>query len=338
MARDAKDFIISELELLLKSAIDRYAQAQLLNCVLEKHSHVLETKLNSAMTTIKLLQNHHLHCGNLPGDGDVATMASTVGQPKNSPKAANLPEELLADSTRQNCVQQVGYSVRSVPSEMSTLTSGETMVTEEAIVEGDRTEETLEGVLKTEFDETSTSSSQPTPSTSQPTIADSSPSNVTINHRQLLKCSSCRYSSTTKWKMVRHARVHTKEKLFKCVFGDCGSAYNQKDKLLEHGVRVHKGPGRFKCSNCPFQSHGKAIWSRHQSKCQVDGWQPDRNFQCNIDHCGKAFTRAQSLHKHHQRFHLEHLHFKCDHCAKRFLENKDLEGHVQRTHEKERHL
>lgn len=102
MDRDAKDFIIGELEFQLSTIRGRFAQAQLLTFLLERHSHVPETKLSSATITIKLLSDQHRQRLRLSSSG--CTSLEDTGFEESSTATPSLHEEGLAKTQQLNCV------------------------------------------------------------------------------------------------------------------------------------------------------------------------------------------------------------------------------------------
>ncbi|CAN8023340.1 unnamed protein product [Ixodes persulcatus] len=99
------------------------------------------------------------------------------------------------------------------------------------------------------------------------------------------QCRFCPYSSDSTTHVIRHERVHTREKPFRCHV--CGSAFSQKTTLVEH-QRMHSGERPFGCQVCGqgFAAANRLV--RHMRK-HTDG----RPYICRV--CGKSFMKKGEL-------------------------------------------
>ncbi|CDO95271.1 unnamed protein product [Kluyveromyces dobzhanskii CBS 2104] len=105
----------------------------------------------------------------------------------------------------------------------------------------------------------------------------------------------CNKSFVQKQKLIRHLKVHSKYKPFKCA--ECGKCFNTQDILTQH-LRVHSG---------------------------------ERPFKCHL--CSKSYSTSSSL-RIHIRTHTGEKPLSCPICNKRFNESSNLAKHI-RTHKRE---
>lgn len=105
----------------------------------------------------------------------------------------------------------------------------------------------------------------------------------------------CNKVFVQKQKLIRHLKVHSKYKPFRCA--ECGKCFNTQDILTQH-LRVHSGERPFKCHLCP-----------------------------------KSYSTSSSL-RIHIRTHTGEKPLSCPICNKRFNESSNLAKHI-RTHKRE---
>ena len=86
-------------------------------------------------------------------------------------------------------------------------------------------------------------------------------SNYTPHGCEPFKCSICLFSCSCKSRLLKHKRIHSKEKSFKCE--QCSYACSQKGKMIQH-QRIHTVEKPYKCNECSFSCSRKGDLVRHQ--------------------------------------------------------------------------
>ncbi|XP_066145922.1 gastrula zinc finger protein XlCGF26.1-like [Euwallacea fornicatus] len=174
-------------------------------------------------------------------------------------------------------------------------------------------------------------------------------------------CPHCNKSFPYKYKLVMHARVHTKEKPFKCdkcnlkfslngnlkrhkmihtgerphVCPVCGKGFIQVTSLRIHtqSHKVDKKLHRFTCKVCErvfvrdkaFKVHMKKLHPTTFEGSNSDIESSKLEFKCNI--CGNTFAKLVLLKRHETR-HGEKK-FLCSDCGKGFVRKADLQSHIK---------
>ncbi|XP_023402908.1 zinc finger protein 239 isoform X1 [Loxodonta africana] len=127
-------------------------------------------------------------------------------------------------------------------------------------------------------------------------------------------CNDCKKILKTSPNVRPYERIHSEEKLHKCV--------RQSSELLHH-QRNHTEEKPYKCEQC-----GKGFTRSSSLLIHQAVHTDEKPYKC--DKCGKGFTRSSSLLIHHA-VHTGEKPYKCDKCGKGFSQSSKLHIH-QRVH------
>ena len=153
--------------------------------------------------------------------------------------------------------------------------------------------------------------------------------NLDVHNRKPF-CPICKKTVSLRRDMKKHIDVqHANNKPFKC--GDCGEAFNAKQKLMIHQNLVHElslnvenlTVKRFDCQTCK-------IMFPSLEKLDAHNWEVHKKkLSCNI--CNKQFLNRGKLVR-HMKTHSRVRPFKCERCDKTFIENAVLRRHMKNRH------
>lgn len=307
MPRDAKDDIIGELEFQLTVARKKITDGQALNCVLERHSHLLETRLKSATKTICNLRKTVKELGGQTKKVTRQRRALVVldSDPDYEDDDDELEEESHeAMSTSEEDDERVQIKEQTSSGAQSLLFSeqlGQRLMVPNAIHCSIDTPQPDLSIVKA--------------------IAESS-----VNYN----CYLCDYSTTIKYRLSSHFRVHSGEKPFVCdhlVSGEpCGRRFAHKHYLQKHW-RVHTGEKPYKCTfgKCTSKFSNSSNLTLHLARHKNE-----KKWKCS--ECDYETVAKYHLDKHFRNIHLKLKPHKCEYCSKRFPGTDGLQDHIRRIH------
>lgn len=127
----------------------------------------------------------------------------------------------------------------------------------------------------------------------------------------------CGHLFYKKQKLVRHIKVHSGYKPFKCEV--CDKSFSSNETLVQH-KRIHSGEKPFKCDIC-----GRTFSSTSPLKVHIRTHTGEKPLSCDI--CGKSFRSSSNLSK-HTRTHQKK--YKCVYCLRSFDTEAKLTSHGER--------
>lgn len=134
------------------------------------------------------------------------------------------------------------------------------------------------------------------------------------------KCSVCHKLFSNSVKLVRHMKIHSKERPYKCYV--CNKAFVHNGNYKIH-LRMHTDERPFKCTVC-----NKGCRQAQDLEKHMRIHTGERPHKCTM--CPKAFTTSSNLIA-HIRTHTGEKPYVCCVCQKGFCQSNELTKHM-RTH------
>lgn len=142
------------------------------------------------------------------------------------------------------------------------------------------------------------------------------------------KCTECEKLFATKFRLKSHSRIHTGERPFVCEF--CSMTFSHGNALKCHR-RVHTREKPFVCQYCSKSFSQNTTLKTHMAALHLG-----KNVECDVEGCGKKFTRRSYLIL-HQRDHAGERKYSCDRCPNLYKQKSHLDRHIESSHLKIRH-
>ena len=145
----------------------------------------------------------------------------------------------------------------------------------------------------------------------------------------------CGHGFMTKFKLERHALIHSSPRHHKCLY--CDKSFNRKDHLKNHMITHDPNKKVWKCERCAKEYSYSFSYRVHMAFHAAEGGE---TLECGI--CKKTFEKKEEI-LFHLKIHTgaraaknatEKIH-GCPECDKKFFTRKDVKRHLI-THTKKR--
>ncbi|CAJ0905745.1 14403_t:CDS:10 [Entrophospora sp. SA101] len=131
-----------------------------------------------------------------------------------------------------------------------------------------------------------------------------------------------------------------KNEVHRCMWRDCSKVYTTLELLIAHVGDTHIGSGKstYLCDWEGCTRNLRPFTKRHKMCNHLRTHTGERPYACNVNGCGKKFSRPDSLTT-HKKTHSNHRPYVCQHkgCSKAYYHSRSLRKH-EKSHETPRTL
>ncbi|XP_071523978.1 uncharacterized protein [Panulirus ornatus] len=137
-------------------------------------------------------------------------------------------------------------------------------------------------------------------------------------------CNICGKVLSNKYSLASHMKTHSRDTSYKCTV--CDKAFVSKYTLVDHIRRIHEeiGYGRDKvCKQC-----GRSFFTNSELKYHMKTHTGERPYRCEV--CGETYLSSSTLRYHMQKH--SNVMFVCQDCQAKFKNYVGWSAHMKRVH------